>query len=93
MAHLGSYCNDLWNSGKTITCHKIGDIGGELYLRARGNIFNGDGRWSFPFDDIINIYDIEDHDKYKIHRWKLRGCLLLMYIARHLEWIVSELAY
>jgi len=60
MSHLGSYCNDQWNSGKKITCHNIGDIGGELYLRARGNIFNGDSRWSYPIDDIINVYDIED---------------------------------
>jgi len=37
---MGSYCRDQWNSGKKVTCHNIGDIGGELYLRARGNLVN-----------------------------------------------------
>lgn len=93
MSHMGSYCRDEWNSGRKITCHQVGDIGGELYLRARGNLVNADHFWSFPFDDIIKVYDIEDQKKYKINPWKLKGCLLLMYVARHLEWLVSEIVY
>ena len=93
MSHIGSDCKDNWDGGQKTTCHNIGDIGGEMYLKARGNLITADHFWSFPITDIINVYNIVDQSKYFINPWKLRGCLLLMYLGRHLEYIVSEVAY
>jgi hypothetical protein len=64
-----------------------------MYLNARGNLITADHFWSFPIKDIINVYNIEDQLQYHINPWKLRGCLLVMYLGRHLEWIISEVAY
>lgn len=85
MGHDASICkDDRWEK-----CHGIGDTGADFYLSYRADLHHFSDYWTYPINDLVEIYKISKLDVPKMPMIK---CGMKMFLGYKLEWVVALVA-